>query len=360
MKIRLRIVTVVGLGMFIALVLLAVGHNAVAKDKPFEGVTLRVGTWGGSWLKRIKGTVGIELEKRGAKIEYVIGNPGDNLAKLIAARGQTPPFDVMEFSENNRTDMLQSGFLAKLNYDNIPNAKGLDPRFRLPTVVAHSFSVDGIAYNTEKFKALGLPKPDRFAVLSDPKLKGKVAWPQIFIVHGFKALIGISYENGGSIENIEPGLEAIKNLDIRNFFRSSTNNFVKFKAGDVLASPWHAGWVVRARRAGVPLAMAYPNIAGKRGVISAVCLGRIKGAREPAAAEFFINAYLSPPAQEAVGRLTGVRPVIDQAAQKLKDDPLIDELLPLDPSEFKNVYHMDWNKINIPEWTEKWNRAIVR
>jgi hypothetical protein len=70
---------------------------AEAQDARFDGVTIRAATWGGSWRDRIHELIGSDLEKRGAKVEYVIGNALENFNKLIAARGQKPPFDVMEF-----------------------------------------------------------------------------------------------------------------------------------------------------------------------------------------------------------------------------------------------------------------------
>src|SRR5579871_6249658 len=78
----------------------AVPNSASAQDDRFDGVTIRVATWGGSWRDRVQELIGAEFEKRGGKVEYVIGNALENFNKLIAARGQKPPFDVMEFQSD--------------------------------------------------------------------------------------------------------------------------------------------------------------------------------------------------------------------------------------------------------------------
>jgi len=40
------------------------------------------------------------FEEEGGKIEYVLGQPANNMAKLNAARGQEPPFDLFETMDN--------------------------------------------------------------------------------------------------------------------------------------------------------------------------------------------------------------------------------------------------------------------
>ena len=58
-----------------------------AQAKPFDGVTLRVATFGGPWRDDLAKFVAPKIEAMGAKVEFVIGSPQDNLAKIIAARG---------------------------------------------------------------------------------------------------------------------------------------------------------------------------------------------------------------------------------------------------------------------------------
>src|SRR5215510_15624293 len=66
----------------------------------FDGVTVRFGTFGGKWRDIVDSYVAKAFEKEGGKIEYVLGQPANNMAKLIAARGQEPPFDILETMDN--------------------------------------------------------------------------------------------------------------------------------------------------------------------------------------------------------------------------------------------------------------------
>jgi spermidine/putrescine-binding protein len=78
------------------LVLAATGASA-AESKRFDGVELKIGTWGGKWKQAQVDMIAAKFEKLGGTITYVTGSPQSNLAKLIVSRGR-PPFDMMEFS----------------------------------------------------------------------------------------------------------------------------------------------------------------------------------------------------------------------------------------------------------------------
>src|SRR5687768_11546103 len=124
-----------------------------AQDRPLAGQTLRVGTWGGSWREARHELIGKKLEELGAKIEYVIGTPRDNFAKLITARRQGDlPIDVMEISPELTLTLAKQGFLEPLNYQAIPNAAGTDAAmYQTPTAVAAQSIQIGIAYNKKKY-----------------------------------------------------------------------------------------------------------------------------------------------------------------------------------------------------------------
>ncbi|MGE0724037.1 MAG: extracellular solute-binding protein [Alphaproteobacteria bacterium] len=354
---RLPVLTSIGR---IAAVAAALALAAPAAASDLSGVTLRVATWGGSWLKNIQTNIEPQLVARGAKVEYVIGNPHENLAKLIAARGQQPPFDVMELSENNRRDVGEAEVLATIDYKGVPNAAGIDARYRLPTMVAHSSTIDAIVYDAEKLKAAGIAPPKTYADLADPKLKGRVFMPEAAIIQGVKGIVAVAYENGGSETNLQPGLEAIAKMDAASYYGSSPKLFAQFKAGDVWVAHWHIGWAVRGRQAGMPLAFTLPAVKGQRGVISNVWLAVVKGTRNAKAAEAFINEYLAQKAQEALGRETGARPVNQAAADALAKDPLLAEMMPLTAEAFGKMYYSDLSVIDTGKLLEAWNRTVVR
>jgi putative spermidine/putrescine transport system substrate-binding protein len=335
--------------------------QANAQEKRFDGVTLRVGTYGGSWRDLIQKLIGAELERRGAKIEYVVGNPRDNLAKLIAARGQTPPFDVIELTDSVKTDAVGSGFLQPIEFDHIPNAKVLDPKYHNPVTVGTWVSVEGLVYNAEKYKELGLPAPTKFGDLFDPKLAGHVSFPDIHYGGVVNGLIGFAWEfAGGDERNIDVGLEWVKKLKPASYYKSSVDLSAQFKSGDIWAAVWHAGWALRMNRAGLPLATAYPKIKDKVGMIQLGWIGIIKGTKQAEAAEFFINRYLDATVQKELADQNGVVPLNAEAAKDLASDPLLRKLMLVTPQEIADAYYADWSLVSMSALGDKWNRMIAQ
>jgi putative spermidine/putrescine transport system substrate-binding protein len=351
----------IGKWRWLALALLAVSVMPAwtqAQEERFDGVTIRVATWGGSWRDRMQELIGAEFEKRGGKVEYVIGNALENFNKLIAARGQKPPFDVMEFQSDLWKPLLDAGFLAPLPFARLTNAAGHSPQQRDDVTVSTWTLEEGIVYNADKFKELGLPKPQRYSDLFNEKLKGRVAWPDIS--YGPYAIIGLATENGGDELNIDPGLKRLQEASIGYYYKSSVELSTKFASGDVWAAPWHAGWAVRVKRTNVPLAMSFPAVKDRHGIIASGMVGIVKGNEVQRAAEFWVNRYLSPEVQEKLGRANGIAPINTAALNAMRSDPFLAELMLLTPEDIGKAYTINWAKIDLSQIIDQWNRAMAR
>ncbi len=329
-----------------------------AEAQRFDGVTIRVATWGGSWRDRIHELIGTEFEKRGGKVEYVIGNALENFNKLLAARGQRPPFDVMEFQSDLWRALKESGVLMPLPYAQIPNAAGHTPEQKDAETVSTWILEEGIVYNADRFKEHGIAKPEKYSDLFDAKLAGRIAWPDIS--YGPYALIGLSTEQGGDELNIDPGLARLKQANVGYFYRSSVELSTKFASGDVWAAPWHAGWAVRVKRTGLPLAVAFPKVKDRQGVLANGMIGMVKGTTVGPAAEFWVNRYLSPEVQETFCRANGIAPLSRDAMASMKKDPFLDELMLLTPEAIAKAYAIDWARIDLADIVNKWSRATAR
>jgi putative spermidine/putrescine transport system substrate-binding protein len=347
--------------MMCAIVAMAAGlaaNGASAQNERFDGVTIRVATWGGSWRDRIQELIGAEFEKRGGKVEYVIGNALENFNKLIAARGQKPPFDVMEFQSDLWKPLTDAGFLAPLPLAQLPNAANHTAQQHDDVTINTWTLEEGIVYNADKFKELGIAKPEKYSDLFSDKLKGRVAWPDIS--YGPYAIIGLSTEFGGDELNIDPGLKRLQEAKLGYFYKSSVELSTKFASGDVWAAPWHAGWALRVKRTNVPLAISFPKVKDRQGVIASGMIGIVKGTDVQKAAEFWVNRYLSPEVQERLGSANGIAPINPAALSAMKSDPLLAELMLLTPESIAKAYAIDWAKIDLSAIVSKWNRAIAQ
>ncbi len=93
-------------------------RRAVAQTK-----ALRIGTWGGSWRDALDASVISKIPSPTPPVEYVLGNPDDNLAKLVAARRQNQtPFDVWECKPDEAAGMVKANLLESIDYAQVPNA----------------------------------------------------------------------------------------------------------------------------------------------------------------------------------------------------------------------------------------------
>src|SRR6185437_6219863 len=106
-----------------------------------------------------------------------LGNPSDQFAKMLAARGREPPFDVVLLDDAVQTAAIKAGVLAKLDPAQVPNLKHLySVSLNKDGYGPHAilFSV-GIVYRKDKLKEAGIPEPTSWEDLWDPRLAGHIS-----------------------------------------------------------------------------------------------------------------------------------------------------------------------------------------
>lgn len=323
--------------------------------------TLRIATWGGSWRDSVAKNIADHAKLQGVTAEYVLGNPDDNLAKLIAAhRGGQIPFDVMECDPDQTPLLNQSDLFAALDYAKLPNAQGIPAWARTKFLVSTLATQDGVVYNAEKFKSAGIAPPKSYLDLKDKRLAGKVAFPDISNPQHWNAVVGLAMEGGGSETNLTPAIKLVNEVKPAYFFSASTELATRLGAGDIWAAAWHVGWAVRLKRSGVPVAVAYPHFGPKVGALYVISIGIIQGTPAPADSYAFINEYLAPTAQAAHGTATGCLPLVSSAREELAKDPINQGLMILGDVQVNNMFQIDWQKVDIKKWREEWNRGISR
>lgn len=346
------------MGAMVALLSLSgPAHDQAFDPAQFKGVTLRVATWGGATRDALRDYVASELEKRGAKVEFVIGSPQDNFAKLVTAHGQVP-FDVVEFLGTMRPDVEGRRLLAKLDLGNIPNAKGLQGTTDLmvPTWITEEM----IIYNKKAFQDNGVPPPRSLSDLRNPKLAGRIMIPDISSGGGIEALGAFALTAGGDETNVEPGLKLINELPNVRFWKAGGEVITQFKSGDIWVAIAHAGWALRTAKAGVPVATVPARLGQHEGMVKEGFIGVVKGSPNQKAAEFFINTYLSPEAQRKFALKVGVVPMVQEARAAMAQDPLLRELVILDPVKIQNMARLDPAKIDLAKWDQEWSRSVAR
>jgi putative spermidine/putrescine transport system substrate-binding protein len=334
--------------------------STVQAQQRFDGVTLRVATYGGGWDKAVNDGAGKLFEALGGKVEYVIGTPPNHLSKLIAAKGSSVPFDVFDVADSTMSDAIEGGFLEKIDLGNVPNIKDLMPSQYTDLVIVGWGTQEGILYDTERFNALGVPPPARYSDLLNPKLQGRVEPIDVGTPGAVQFIVGAARDAGGSESNLDPGFELLKNLRASKYEKVGSEAMLNLKNGDVYAVTMHAGFAVQGVRDGMRLGFAHPIVGNNKGVLKEGLLGIAKGTPNKAAAEFFINAYLAEESQYLLAKARGIIPVNSKARSRLGEDPLLRKFFMLSDAEVANMMRVDWSKIDLTTFGDKWNRAIAR
>ena len=333
---------------------LTVAGACAASAPAHAETTLYVANVGGSNEDMYRQKIDPPFEKaHNVKIVYVAGNSSDTLAKLQAQKGHEQ-INVAVMDDGPMYQAMQLGLCGKL--DDAPVMKDLYPLAHLgPTAVGVGMVATGIGYNEQAFKKLGLPAPDSWNVLTDPRLKGKVGVPPITNTYGLHTLVMFARMNGGGEKNIDPGFAAIKqrvSTNVLSWAPTPGEMDGLMQSGDIIIAPYGSGRAVALQNTGFPLKFIYPR---EGGVALQVAACVVAQNAQTELSQQFVQYLLSP---EVQAQTIGLGPV----NKTVKLAPEIAARVPYGPDQIAKLTSVDWTTINQhrTQWTERWNRAVER
>lgn len=330
-------------------------------EEPFN-VTLRVATFPGTWPEAIRGEVGEAMEEAGITLEFIGGNSSEFLAKLVAARGQDAPFDVVEVGDDTYPEYRAGDFLEKIDHANIPNLSQLDPSLYGEYIVSNWLSEPSVVYNAEKFAEAGIPAPERFSDLANPALAGRVLVPDITSYNAYFVVTALAQENGGSEADPGPGFDMLAEMQPHSAVSKSGSVAQLFQTGDAWAAIWGAHIGQRIAQAGIDVSIVHPPIKGGNVAIARGFLGIVKGSPHKDAAEYYINAVLSKSVQVKFSTQYGMVPVNAEARVTARENAGMDKdgnpYLMLEDADVANAWWPDYDEINKREWARQFQRAL--
>lgn len=355
-----------GLVLATAMVLCISGASTASAQieppaEPFN-VTLRVATFPGTWSEAIRSEVGEAMDQAGITLEFIGGNSSEFLARLVAARGQDAPFDVVEVGDDTYPEYRAGDFLEKINHANIPNLSQLDPSLYGEYIVSNWLSEPSVVYNAEKFAEAGIPVPERFSDLANPALAGRVIVPDITSYNAYFVVTALAYENGGSEENPEPGFEKLAEIQPHSAVSKSGSVAQLFQTGDAWAAIWGAHIGQRIAQAGINVSVVHPPINDGNVAIARGFLGIVKGSPHKDAAEYYINAVISKGVQVKFSTEYGMVPVNAEARVNARENAGMDQAgnpyLMLEDADVAQAWWPDYDKINKREWARQFQSAL--
>jgi putative spermidine/putrescine transport system substrate-binding protein len=258
---------------------------------------LVISVWGGTTEEWIRNHVEPEFKKiyPNVNVIYDVGGMSARYNKLLAQRAN-PEIDLFISTNEALFAAIKEGLLVKINRDNIPNMEGLyDWALAAPEYgAAYSAIAEGLCYNPDEF---GDNPPTSWRDLWRPEVQGRVSVPAIGHSQMPQFIVEAAELNGGSIGNIEPGLQALAELQpaAQTFFYTDWN--AQFDAGDVILAVDFDYYCNAMADSGSNIRFAFPE-EGAWGSVQHAAV--VAGTDNQEMVEVLINVMLSPDIQRSV------------------------------------------------------------
>lgn len=293
-----------------AMALSAFGTSAYAEAK-----ALNVLFPGGTWLEFYEKT--FTKPWTDAHNTKFVWKNGLGFEPLVIAQRRRPQWDLIHQNQNTSSQLGALGAIIEWKEEDLPNLKNIHPSFRYPYLAGKVHTPYGLAFNTSK-----ITKPiTKWADLWDPEFKGKVGFPA-WEWMGQEVFHAINQINGGTPDNVDPGIEKMKAL-YADGGAVSLDNVEHTKqmlvAEEVWIAPYFGARTEQAKEAGAPVEFIVPEEGGLSFIFNtSVISGRPDDSRELALA--FVDTTLDAEKQIEFSRLTGYPPTNIEAMKNLPPD----------------------------------------
>jgi len=334
---------------FLAAAILSVSTLAVAQADDFV-----IASYGGSFGEALKTCHVPAFEKAtGATVSVKLGNSSQTAAALRATKGN-PDFDVAFLDDAFAVQTGNEGLnetldRAKLSHagDLIPGAWGKNDSYVVTMVTATVLIYDPKVVKTP---------PTSWLDLFDPHYAGKYVIADISNAAGWQFLLALNRIKGGTLDDIDPGVAAIRPLAQGStvLYTQADQVVALFERGEVAIAAWYPNNAAAAASRGLSLAVAYPK-EGAVGILATMVIP--KGAKKRELAYRFIDQVLSPEGQKCFSERAMIGPanitvqLSDKVAQIVPYGETLQDAWFVDPEIVAR---------QMPLWTRRWQREVAR
>jgi len=284
-----------------------------------------------------------------AFLKIVEGGDNPRFTQMQANRS-SPNFDLGTFIDVLLPLVIKSGLITKLDANNIPNLREVDPALRGwdDFAVPYTYGTWGIVYNAEKVK-----KPiTSWADLLRDDLKGYVTSPNITFNSSIYTLDGLARLGGGSLKNPEAGLEAMRKVRLSGpgLWDQESIAIGWLKTGEAVASAFYSGSALRLMQEKDTAHLRFV-VPSEGGYLVPSNLVRIANSPNPSGGDAFLNYILSREAQArwpGLGRTRPANRYVDVPADVAAAVPVAEKLLRIDANYFvanRSAIVQKWNDV---------------
>ncbi|MBR0567298.1 extracellular solute-binding protein [Azoarcus sp. L1K30] len=219
----------------------------------------------------------------------------DQISRLEAAKGGTPPFDVAIFDSPQVLDAVKQGLIMEYPVAKSPHYGELLPAFQDKWGPKISMQVIGIAYNPERVKT----PPTRWEDLWDPRYKGRVGLTALNSQLGIAFLAELNRIKGGTDADFGPAFKALRELlpSVGAIAANLGAYATLWQQEQVDIAPYNFNFVQTLKGKGVPVEFVVPET-GPVGWQTSMHV--VAGSRVPELATRYIDTHLDAAVQAAM------------------------------------------------------------
>jgi putative spermidine/putrescine transport system substrate-binding protein len=318
--------------------------------------TLTINSFGGAYEEAHRECVIAPFEEEtGAEVQIVTAYSADAFAQL-RAQAAAPQFDVIHFSGGQEIVGAEEGLLSPIDPASLENADALYDFAKRDMEggegPAYSIAAIGLLHNTETTEA-----PSAWADLTEEGRAERMVLTDISNGYGMLGFLMLNEALGGSLEDIQPGLDAVAELLERGAIVVTTSPEIQqeFAQNDAGIAPYASDYAFTLREAGLPVAF----VQGEEGTpASFITVNLVANRPNQELALRFIDRTISAEAQACFARALRYSPTNreaeipgDIAADMVVGEEAVSGLVRFDPTVIE---------ANRADWVDRWTRTIAR
>ncbi|SDT90778.1 ABC transporter substrate-binding protein [Stappia sp. ES.058] len=321
------------------------------------GETITINSFGGAYEKAHRQCIISPFEEEtGATVQIVTAYSADAFAQLRAQK-DAPQFDVIHFSGGQEIVGAKEGLLSPIDPASLSNAANLYDIAKTNLAAgegpAYSIAAIGLVYNAETAPK----KPAKWVDLFDEAYSDHIVLTDISNGYGMLGFLMLNKVRGGTLDDIQPGLDAVSELLDNGAIVVSTSPEIQqeFAQNDAWVAPYASDYAFTLRKAGLPSAF----VQGEEGTpASFITANLVAGRDNQDLALKFIDMSISRAAQECFADALRYSPTNktvelsdEVAADVAYGEAAVAGLLRFDPTMIE---------ANRSAWVDAWNRTIAR
>jgi putative spermidine/putrescine transport system substrate-binding protein len=292
----------------------------------------------------------------GAKVNIVTAYSADAFAQLRAQK-DAPQYDVIHFSGGQEIVAAAEGLLLPVTEELVPEladvydfakagvARGEGPAYQIAAV--------GLIYAADKIPS----EPTRWADLLKPEYTEHLVLTNITNTYGMIGFLMLNQIAGGTMDNIQPGLDVVSKLLDGGAVIVSTSPEIQaeFVQNDAWIAPYASDYAYTLKKAGLNVKF----VQGEEGTpASFITANLVAGRDNVELAAKFIARELSPEAQACFSEALRYTPTNSRTV--LSEEVAADVIYGADATQGLMRFDPTVIEANRAAWTEAFAKAIAR